>query len=152
VRAIKGVDIHDELVDIARKNSAFNASYEVDDILTFPFRGEEYKKMYIYDAMLHLTHYEFKFFLKRLSFDSSVAVLFVGGVLDSEKISNFWRNNDDKSAYFRSLENNVEFIGTWWYKDHMNQLCRELNLKSTIIDSPNKLYHSHYRYDMLIEF
>ena len=48
--------------------------------------------------------------------------------------------------------NHVEFIGAWWYKDHIDLLCKELKLKGTIIDSPNELYHSHYRYDILIEF
>ena len=153
VDSVKGVDIHEDLINIARRNSAFNASYETGSALDYHYKDKDYNKVYMYDAQFHFSHIEFKYGLKRIRDILNVGTKFlVGAILDAERLPTFLRNEEDKASYFDCLDNNETFIGTWWNKEHIKKTCADLGLECKIIDIDDKSYMSHYRYDALIEF
>lgn len=154
VQKIVGLDSTAELYDIAVEyNASNNISYINENIfdLNLKQHANKFSKIYLYEVIQHLSLSESSDLLTVLnSITSKKSIIFIGGILDADKKWEFFNTDERKAAYFDSLLQGMDPLGTWYYKGYFKYLAEKHNLNFECIKQDDKLYTSHYRFDCVL--
>ncbi len=149
---VTGFDINQDLLSVANENhKRNNINYILSDIMDIDFRKYNAKKLYMFAVVQYLEHKMLKELLQKMSNQMESFTLFIGDMLDQEKKLNFYHTKERKKFLFTELiENKKYHLGYWWHREHIVQLCEDLDLNVEIKDQNPDFQTSKYRFDVLI--
>jgi SAM-dependent methyltransferase len=149
---IIGFDINKELLGVADKNhKKNNIEYIKQNILDIDFSKYKGNKLYMYAVLQYIDYKDFRRLLQKLVRQKINFDLFIGDIPDIEKQLNFYHTPERKKYLFTELiENKKIHLGYWWYRDHILQISKDLDLDIEILDQDPMLSTSHYRFDVMI--
>ena len=150
-RFVRGYDLSEELLQIARDAAPDNTAFQQSDILDIDVAALDACKFFMYEVLQHFEHAAFRALLQRLAERPGGFALFVGSIPDQERIFAFYDTPDRRAYFFREVVENGNFhIGTWWYPAHIEAMCRDLGLQVKLCPQNPALHTAHYRFDALI--
>ena len=151
--SLVGVDFSEGLINVARThNAAPNVEYVVADVCEL---GDEFfrrfTKVYMYEAVQHLTPQQFVGLLTAIRDSGTVSRFFVAGIPDRALFASFY-DTEEKRAFEAERERTGRpHIGTWWDRDEMLETVAATGLKARVTGQPPSLYGSHFRFDCVVE-
>jgi len=150
--SLVGVDFSKGLVDVARKhNSAPNLEYIVADVCELEHGFfDRFEKVYMYEAVQHLTTEQFVGLLGAIRDSQTVKWFFIGGIPDREQFDRFYDTEEKRAFEAERQRAGRPHIGKWWAREEMLQTVASMGLSGRIIDQPPGLYASHFRFDCLV--
>lgn len=155
-KSIFSLDYSNQLIQIAQKyHAASNIAYcnaSVLEIESEVSNGQRFNKVYMYEALQHFTSEEFVTLLHKLTplLDQN-AILFFASVPDEERLWNFYNTPELKQYYFEQKSKGNLLLGTWWKKQNILQIARDLGFECEIQYQQENLYTAHYRFDFLLK-
>ena len=158
-RSVVGVDFSEPLVKIAQKyNGAGNLSYLAMDALLVgnqpgTLADAKFNRVVMYAA---LQHFQTDDLVKLLSGIRKVShksgTILLGGVLDVSRRQAFLDSPYKRIRYLFYRLIGRDRLGTWWNKDYIRSICKELAMSCEIDDSSSNKPGGHYRFDAKIIF
>ncbi|MCI0533776.1 MAG: class I SAM-dependent methyltransferase [Verrucomicrobiales bacterium] len=155
-RSTLGVDFSVPLITVARKfNAGDKISYRVMNALeldALPTLAEgPFSRVLMYAALQHFEPQDLMRlltgFLKHTGGDR---IIVLGGVLDVERKLRFLDTQEKLQMYERYQMEGRDRLGTWWKKDFVSDVCKELGLRCEIDDHSDGRPGGHYRFDAKI--
>jgi len=149
---IIGFDLNEDMLTVANKHhKKDNIEYVLSNIMDIDFTQYNAEKFYMYEVLQNLEYNMLRKLLQKISNQKESFTLFLASIPDQERILSFYHTQERKKYLFKELlEKNQSHFGNWWYKEHIMQICEDLDLSLKIKDQDPALHTSHYRFDVLI--
>jgi cyclopropane fatty-acyl-phospholipid synthase-like methyltransferase len=151
-RKVLGIDFAENLIAFAKRHYAGpNVEYRVDDVTELDsesFAGAS--KVYMYEAIQHLSVDAFSKILRKIHDSSSVDAFFVGSIPDRATYDAFY-DTPAKRDFARTRElSGQPHIGIWWEKKAFSDVVEAASLVPNLMVQQPKLHTSRFRFDCLI--
>jgi cyclopropane fatty-acyl-phospholipid synthase-like methyltransferase len=153
---VVGVDFSQPLLEVAnRDHRPSNVVYKHRNVLVLdkvsPKAGDFFNKILMYEALQHFTKRDLITILRNtLRLVSKSCIMLFGSVPDARKKWKFYNTPNRRLIYMVRRMTGREAIGTWWDKEFIRGVCKQLDLLCEFKEQPKELYTSHYRFDVLI--
>jgi ubiquinone/menaquinone biosynthesis C-methylase UbiE len=149
---IIGVDFTKKLIDDMNKRKVSdNIIGIVDDITKIKFKNNSFNKVLFYFSIQHFSDEQtVKLFRSVYKWLKKGGMFYIGDILDSDRIWNFYNTREREQFYFKGIENGNPIPGAWYNKGFLEKLGKYSNFKEgRVIEQSKEFYHSHYRFDMI---
>ncbi len=150
---VTGFDLNEDLLTIAIENhQRDNIDYLQSNIMDIDFTQYSATKFYMYGVIQNIEYKILREFLQNILNTKKSFTLFIADIPDQARILNFYHTKERRDFLFKELiENKKSHLGNWWYKEHIIQICEDLDLAIEIRDQNPLLHTSHYRFDLVIK-
>jgi len=147
------LDISSDLLMQVNVNQYKNIDLVIKDACEAEFENEQFSKIIFYFAIQHFNEQEIiALFDKFYKWMKPQGTLFIGDIPDITKIWRFFNTDDRKNLYVDSIINEKPIIGTWYSKQFLRFLGKRTGFSEIrIINQPEILYNSHYRFDIILK-
>jgi len=144
------VDISKELLNDINTIEFTNIQSICSDIRKVDFNEEQFSKIILYSSLQYLTYSEtVSLFENVYRWLKPGGIAFIGDIPDMDRLWTFFNNNERETAYFESVKEEKEIIGTWFNKEWLQKLSSYAKFKEGIIlDQHPAMIYSFFRYDM----
>ena len=152
-KSVIAVDISQELINKINIKDHKNIKPIVKDIRKIEFQKNSFSKIIIYAGIQYLNYKEtinlFTSLYRWLKFEG---IFFIGDIPDLDRLWYFFNNKEREKIFFSSIQNDTPIIGTWFTKKFLLKLAKYIGFnEAKIINQPEYMINSHYRYDMYIK-
>ncbi len=147
-----GVDFAKDLVSSINRSEYKNISIVVADVTDVKFKAKSFDKVVLYAGIQYMSYKETISLFENIGYWLRPnGLCFIGDIPDIEKVWTFFNTKDREQIYFDSLKNEVPIIGNWFNKVWLKKLGEYVKFKDiNIIEQPENLPYSHYRFDMIL--
>lgn len=147
---VTSVDISKDLLDEIDANLFTNITTVCKDIRELELPENHFSRIIIYSSLQYLSYRETVFLFEHIYlWLKKDGIAFIGDIPDLAKLWVFFNSKERESAYFESLKNQKEIIGTWFDKEWLQKLSSFTRFKqSAIIEQHPEMIYSFFRYDM----
>ena len=159
VKDVTGVDFSENLLNTARTyNAKNNIRYVYSDLTDKEeslklLQNQIYNKVYMYGSFAYFNREDLNdLFLLTKEITDESTLIFIGGVLDSDKKWNFYNTFSRKLDYLKhKFRKNDPGVGNWWNKEELTEICNGFGFSCSILEQKKILHTYHYRFDMLLK-
>lgn len=147
VHKVVALDISSKLLD--RINESNIKKIEADARYV-NFEKDAFSKVILYFALQHFTQKEtIQLFKNMYNWIKKGGIAYIGDIPDITKLFVFHSKPEWKDAFFKSLENDKPIIGTWFTQEFLVNLAMYCGFKHVeVVEQPDYLINSHYRFDL----
>lgn len=153
---IVGVDQSIKLLEVAKKGSNdMNIEYVNGSALALGklLEGRKFDKIYM--------QFSFQYFEKRNQGKKVIAEMlkclkpngkiFLGDVPECDKFDEFYNTPIKKLRFYKDKLLRKNEMGKFWKVSAIDEICKDNNVKGSVLEQPQECPYSHYRFDYLIE-
>jgi len=147
---VVGVDFTLELITRLVEQKRQNIETVVADVRDVDFNEGSFDKVIIYAGLQYLSPGEtINLFESVIRWLRGNGLFFVGDIPDRAKLWDFFNTDDGRRAHFDATKRGKPLVGTWFESDWLTRLGEWVGFdESEILEQPNSLPYSHYRFDM----
>ena len=153
VKSVHGYDLTPELIKMAKKhNTLENVTYTTQNITTIDFSRFSNCKIYMTGVLQHFEFKNLRELLQKIKNEIKEFSFLIADTPDENKLFAFYNTNSRKEFFFsKVLEEKKLRLGNWWYPEHIEMICAELDLKVKVLQQDKNISTNHYRFDVLIQ-
>lgn len=155
-KEVVGLDFSQPLLEVAnRDHRPGNVIYRHMNILDLDkisqVAEDPFNKVLMYGVLHNLRKRDLITVLGNiLRLCSEGRVLLIGNVPDRRRKWKFYNTPKRRLAHLVRKVSGRETIGTWWDKEFVGKVCKQLSLQCEFQEQSKKLDTSHYRFDVTI--
>ena len=132
-----------------------NVLYQCMNILELdkmpPSVSSPFNKVLMYEALQHFRKQDLITILRNtLQLSLKICIMLFGSVPDLARKWAFYNTPRRRLMYLIGQLFGREAIGTWWGKEFIRGVCKQLDLLCEFKEQRKELHTSHYRFDVLI--
>lgn len=154
--AVVGVDFSAPMIDVAREHHASDTVRYVEgsvlDITPEVVGAADFDKVTMFESLQYFRPEQLTDMLRgTLSVCAARARIVFSGVLDADRLWNFFDTPERRANYEQQQREGKEIMGHWWDRRDIERAAAELGIRCHVSDQDPTLNTAHYRFDVRLE-
>ena len=152
-KSVTVIDISKELLDNIDTKKYKNITRIAEDVRKITLPKNHYSKALIYAGIQYLTKRDtIELFKMLFNYLREGGICYIGDIPDTNRIWNFFNNEEREALFFESILENKPIIGTWFDNVWLEKLAYYIGFsEATTIRQKKEMIYSYFRFDLLIK-